>query len=274
MIGRFLRNRVSVLGLLVFSLTLLSAILAPYLAPYDYAKMNVGPPLSGPSLAHPFGTDEFGRDLLSRVIWGSRISLVVGVSSILLASLIGVPWGLVSGFFGGRVDMFLMRAADVLLAFPTFILAIAIVAALGTSLVNLAICIGVVSVPVFARLARGMTLYIRQQEFVTAARCIGVSSAHLLFRTILPNALSPLIVQFSLAVARAIIVEASLSFLGLGAQPPHPSWGSMLQYGRRFTRSAPWYATFPGLAICLVVVSLNLVGDGLRDAADVQLTRR
>lgn len=274
MAKRFLRNRVSLFGLLVFSAALLCAVFAPFLAPYDYSKMNVGPSLSGPSLTHPFGTDEFGRDLLSRVIWGSRISLAVGVLSTVLASLIGVPWGLVSGYFGGRVDALLMRAADILLAFPAFLLAIAIVAALGTSLINLTICIGIVSAPVFARLARGITLSIRQEEYVTAARCVGVSNGYLLFRTILPNGLSPLIVQFTLNVARAVIVEASLSFLGLGAQPPHPSWGSMLQYGRRFTRSATWYSIFPGLAICLVVVSLNLIGDGLRDAADVRLTRR
>jgi peptide/nickel transport system permease protein len=221
-----------------------------------------------PSLPHPFGTDEIGRDVLARVIWGARASLFAGLVSVSLALAAGVPIGLVSGYLGGVVDGALMRAIDAMLAIPFLILAIALAAFLGPSLTNAMIAIGISQTPIFARLTRGQVLAVKHEEYVEAARAVGNPHYRIVLRHILPNIVPPLLVQATLAAAAAIIAEASLSFLGLGEQPPDPSWGSMLNTAKNFISQAPWMALWPGLAIFTLVLSLNLFGDGLRDALD------
>jgi peptide/nickel transport system permease protein len=267
-IGRFLRRKVAVAGLLVIVLFVAAAVLAPLIAPYDPIATSWSAIRKAPSVTHWMGTDENGRDVLSRVLFGARASLLAGVVSVLIAAGIGVPAGLLAGFAGGWVDALLSRVVDAMLACPFLILAIALAAFLGPDLVNAMIAIGVSTAPRFMRVARAATLEVAGAEYVQAAWSLGASRTRVLLRHVAPNIVPPVLVQASLSLAASIIAEASLSFLGLGQQPPLPSWGSMLNAAQRFLTQAPWLAVFPGLAIFLCVLSFNLVGDGLRDALD------
>ncbi|HWD58218.1 MAG TPA: ABC transporter permease [Stellaceae bacterium] len=262
------RRRMALIGLGVVLFFVALAILAPLVSPYDPLATNWALVRKAPSALHPFGTDEIGRDVLARVIWGARASLLAGLVSVSLALAAGVPVGLVSGYLGGVVDGTLMRVIDAMLAIPFLILAIALAAFLGPSLANAMIAIGVSQTPIFARLTRGQVLSVKHEEYIEAARAVGNPHYRIVLRHILPNIVPPLLVQATLAAAAAIIAEASLSFLGLGEQPPDPSWGSMLNTAKNFVSQAPWMALWPGLAIFTLVLSLNLFGDGLRDALD------
>lgn len=265
---RFLRHRGAVTGLVLIGFLLMVAVAAPWVAPHSPIEQDLSRRLQPPSAEHFFGTDDFGRDLFSRVLHGSRISLAVGVVAVLLGLSIGGTLGLVAGYFGGKADLLLMRAVDVLLAFPAILLAIAVVAALGPSLTNAMIAVGITGIPVYARLTRGVVLQVKGLEFVTAARALGAADARILFRAVLPNCMAPLLVQTTLGLATAILDAAGLSFLGLGAQPPTPEWGAMLSQGRQLVLDAPWALTAPGLAILASVLGFNLLGDGLRDLFD------
>lgn len=263
-----MRRPGAVFGGGVLMVMVLLALLAPWVAPYDPLATSWSLVRKAPSAAHWFGTDEVGRDLLSRVIWGGRASLSAGVIAVAIAVGVGVPVGMLAGYLGGWVDAFISRLTDAMLAIPFLILAIALAAFLGPSLGNAMIAIGITSTPIFVRLARGQVLAARAEDYVEAARSVGNAPGRILLRHILPNILPPVMVQATLAVAAAIIAEASLSFLGLGQQPPAPSWGSMLNTAQRFLTQAPWMALFPGLAIFLTVLAFNLFGDALRDALD------
>lgn len=265
-----LRNRLAVGGLIMLTGLVLVALFAPLIAPYGLNEPDVANRLSGPSLDHPFGTDNIGRDVFSRVVIASRVSLQVGAISVGIAVALGVPIGLISGYYGGRIDSILMRVMDILFSIPAIVLAMAILAALGPNIVNAMVAIGIVYTPIFARITRGSVLSLRDAVFVRAARSIGATDSRIIATHILPNVIAPIIVQTSLSLAFAILAEAALSFLGLGVQPPDPAWGRMLSEGRGFFQQAPWMALFPGLAILLTVMSFNLVGDGLRDALDPQ----
>jgi peptide/nickel transport system permease protein len=267
-VRRFLGRPVAVAGLVVILVFILVAVAAPLVAPYDPIATSWTAIRKAPSWAHWMGTDENGRDVLSRVVFGSRASMLAGVVSVLIAAGIGVPAGLLAGFAGGWVDALLSRVVDAMLACPFLILAIALAAFLGPDLTNAMIAIGVSTAPRFMRVARAATLDAASNDYVEAARSIGNPAWRVAVRHVLPNIVPPVLVQGTLSIAQAIIAEASLSFLGLGQQPPDPSWGSMLNAAQRFLTQAPWLAVFPGLAIFLCVLSFNLVGDGLRDALD------
>lgn len=262
------RRPAAVFGGVVLLTVLVLALFAPWLAPYDPLATSWSAVRKAPSAAHWFGTDEVGRDLLSRVIWGARASLSAGLVAVLIAVAVGLPLGMVAGYLGGWIDMVIGRLTDAMLAIPFLILAIALAAFLGPSLSNAMIAIGVTATPLFVRLARGQVLQARAEDWVEAARSVGNPRARILVRHILPNILPPVMVQATLTIASAIIAEASLSFLGLGQQPPAPSWGSMLNTAQRFLTQAPWMALFPGAAIFLTVLAFNLFGDALRDALD------
>lgn len=265
---RLRRRKSAMLGLVIIVTLILVAILAPLIAPYDPAKQSWSAVRKAPSLMHLLGTDESGRDILSRIIWGASASLKAGVVSISIALVLGVPVGLLAGYRGGFVDALISRITDAMLACPNLILAIALAAFLGPSLTNAMIAIGITATPVFIRLTRGQVMAVKVEDYVEAARAVGNPAWRIAVRHILPNILPALLVQATLAIAAAIIAEASLSFLGLGQQPPAPSWGSMLNTAQRFLTQAPWMALFPGLAIFVTVLSFNLFGDGLRDALD------
>jgi peptide/nickel transport system permease protein len=265
---RLLRRHAALTGLAVVVFFIALALAAPLVAPYDPLATDWRAVRKPPSLQHLFGTDELGRDILSRVAWGARASILAGLVSVSIGLAVGVPLGLLSGYFGGFADGILMRMIDAMLAIPFLILAIALAAFLGPNLTNAMIAIGVSQTPVFTRLTRGQVLAVKHEDFVDAARAVGNPHRRILLRHILPNVLAPILVQATLAVAGAIIAEASLSFLGLGQQPPAPSWGSMLNTATRFLSQAPWMALWPGLAIFSLVLSFNLLGDGLRDALD------
>ena len=262
------RRPAAMFGAVVLLAIATLAIFAPWLAPYDPLATSWSAVRKAPSVAHWFGTDEVGRDVLARVIWGARASLAAGVIAVAIAVGVGVPIGMVAGYVGGWIDSVIGRLTDAMLAVPFLILAIALAAFLGPSLGNAMIAIGVTATPIFVRLARGQVLAARAEDWVEAARAVGNPPARILLRHILPNILPPVMVQATLAIASAIIAEASLSFLGLGQQPPAPSWGSMLNTAQRFLTQAPWMAIFPGAAIFVTVLSFNLFGDGLRDALD------
>ena len=265
---RLLRRRGAAVGLAIVAFFTALALLAPFVSPYDPLATSWTAIRKAPSAAHWFGTDEIGRDVASRVIWGARASLLAGVVSVAISLSIGVPIGLLAGYAGGTVDMLISRLTDAVLACPFLILAIALAAFLGPSLTNAMIAIGVSATPVFVRLTRGQTLAIKAEEFVLAARAIGNPPWRVAITHVLPNVVPALIVQGTLAIAAAVIAEASLSFLGLGQQPPAPSWGSMLNTAKNYIENAPWMAVWPGLSIFVLVLSFNLVGDGLRDALD------
>ncbi len=256
------------LGLLILIILVFMALFAPLLAPYDPTAVRLAEGLSGPSITHPLGQDKLGRDILSRIIYGARISLYVGVFTVALSAVIGTMVGAVAGFLGGVVDEVVMRLIDILLAFPGILLAIAFMAVLGPSLNNIVIALTVLGWVGYARLVRGQVLALREFEFVQAARALGADTRRIITRHLLPNVLGPVIVQATFGMAGAIVAEAGLSFLGLGTQPPNPSWGSMLNDGREFLLISPHLTTFPGLAIMAVVLGLNFLGDGLRDILD------
>jgi ABC-type dipeptide/oligopeptide/nickel transport system permease subunit len=247
------------------------AVAAPLLSPHNPLKQNLGNTLASPSRVHPLGTDNVGRDILSRVIWGTRISLVAGFVSVVLAAVAGSLIGLFAGYQGGRVDGAAMRLMDAVLSFPPLVLALALGAVLGADLTGVLIALGVVYTPTFARLMRGQVLTIRGREYIEAARALGASGGTIAWRHVLPNAATPIVVQASLSVAFAILAEASLSFLGLGVQPPDASWGSMINAGRGYLRQAPWIVFGPGAALFVTVLGLNFLGDAVRDALDPKL---
>jgi peptide/nickel transport system permease protein len=265
---RLVHRRGAMVGLSLVLFFILMAVLAPYVSPHDPLATSWSMVRKAPSAGYWFGTDEIGRDVLSRVIWGARASLLAGVVSVGISLLVGVPIGLVAGYLGRWPDMLISRIADAMLACPFLILAIALAAFLGPSLTNAMIAIGIAATPVFIRLTRAQVLAVKVEDYVEAARALGNSHLRIALRHILPNIVAPLIVQATLAIAAAIIAEASLSFLGLGQQPPAPSWGSMLNTAKNYVENAPWMAVWPGLSIFLLVLSFNLLGDGLRDALD------
>jgi len=265
---RLRRRKGALVGLAVVLLFIMLALLAPWVAPYDPIATSWSLVRKAPSWAHWFGTDEVGRDVLSRIIWGARAALGAGLVSVGIAAGVGVPLGLLAGYAGGWIDAALSRLVDAMLAIPFLILAIALAAFLGPSLGNAMIAIGITATPVFVRLTRGQTLAAKVEDYVEAARAVGNPHWRIALRHVLPNIVPPLLIQVSLAIAGAIIAEAALSFLGLGQQPPAPSWGSMLNTAQRFIGQAPWMAIWPGVAIFAAVLSFNLLGDGLRDALD------
>jgi peptide/nickel transport system permease protein len=265
---RLRRRRSAMFGLAVVLLFVVMALAAPWIAPHDPIATSWSAIRKAPSAAHWFGTDEIGRDVLSRVIWGTQASLLAGVVSVSISLLLGVPIGLAAGFLGGWVDALISRITDAFLACPFLILAIAMAAFLGPSLTNAMIAIGISATPIFVRLTRGQVLNVKVEDYVEAARAVGNPPWRIALAHVLPNVTAPLIVQATLAIAAAVIAEASLSFLGLGQQPPAPSWGSMLNTAKNYIDNAPWMAIWPGLAIFLLVLAFNLLGDGLRDALD------
>jgi len=263
-----------VIGLTIVMLLLLAAIAAPWIAPANPNIQNVAQRLRPPSLAHPFGTDEFGRDILSRILYGGRVTLLASTLSVVTASLIGCAIGLTAGYFGGVYDVLVGRVIDILFAFPVILLGVAIVAVMGPGISSVIVAIAVASLPNFARVSRAAIVPEKEREYVLAAHVVGAPTSYLILRTLLPNLIGPLMVLISLGFAYAVLYEASLSFLGLGAQPPTPEWGTMLSTARDFLFQAPWYAFFPGISIVVLVFSLNLIGDGLRDAIDPYRSRR
>ncbi|MEW6524263.1 MAG: ABC transporter permease [Bacillota bacterium] len=267
---RFARNRGAVVAVIFILCLVLSAVFAPLLSPHDPYDIS-DRLLTPPSRAHLMGTDELGRDILSRIIYGGRVSLQVGLISVSISLTIGGLFGLIAGYLGGGVDNVIMRGVDIMLAFPGILLALSIVAILGPSLMNVMIAIGVGGIPGYVRVVRGSTLAVRQNEFVEAARALGTSTQGIIFRHILPNVVAPVIVLSTLGVAGAILATSGLSFIGLGAPPPTAEWGGMLASARIYLRRAWWMATFPGVFITLTVLAINIVGDGLRDALDPRL---
>ena len=270
-VRRYLRNHLAVVGAILFAVIALAALLAPYLSPYDYAAQDLDQRLKAPSAVHVLGTDGYGRDVLSRVIWGARVSLEIGMVAAGLSILLGIAIGAIAGFFGRAVDTWITRFIDIFMSIPALFLVLIIVALFGANVRNTMVVIGLVYWPGTARIVRAEFLRLRQFDFTEAARAMGATVWRIIVKQLLPNALPPIIVQATLFVGEAILIESGLSYLGLGAQPPLPSWGNMLVEGRRFLASAWWIATFPGLAIFLSVLSLNLLGDGLRDAIDPRL---
>jgi peptide/nickel transport system permease protein len=277
LLRRLARRRTALFGLLVVLAVMLAAVFAPLVSPFDPLEQDIGQRLREPGWqdeqgrVHPLGTDHLGRDILARIIFGSRIALVVGLAAVAISGVIGMLIGLVAGYFGGRMDDFLMRLADIQLAFPFILLAIAVIGVLGPSLRNIIIVIGVSSWVVYARVVRGEVLSIREREYVHAAVALGSRHWRVLLSHVLPNTFTPWLVVATLDMARVIVIESALSFLGLGVQPPTPTWGGMLADGRVYLSTAWWLATFPGLAILVTVLGINLFGDGLRDTLDPRL---
>jgi len=270
---RFRRNKVAMASACVLAGFFLMAGLAPYLSPYGPLEQDLASNYQGPSQAHPLGTDELGRDTWSRLVHGSRVSLTIAVSSVIVGVLVGAALGLIAAFYGSWVDSVIMRLMDIMLALPGILLGIAIVVVLGNGVINTIVAVAVFSVPTFARLARGSALTVLGLDYIAASRATGASSLRILAGHVVPNALTPLIVQSTLQLGSAILIASGLSFLGLGVQPPNPEWGAMLSKGRELVRSTPVAAIAPGMAITLVVLSFSLVGDGLRDALDPKLER-
>jgi peptide/nickel transport system permease protein len=265
---RYLRNKPAIFGLIMLFLLICSAIFAPLLATYDPTSIDYGYVRKPPSAEHIFGTDNLGRDIFSRVLWGGRDSLRVGMVAVLISIVGGVLLGLFSAFAGGFVDNLIQRFVDLTFAFPTILLLLSIVAALGPNLTTVLIAIGISGIPGYSRLMRGSVLQALNTEYVLAARLVGAGNLRLMFRHILPNVLTPIIIYGTLGLGGGIMVTAGLSYLGLGAQPPAPEWGAMLNEGRTYLQSAPWMSIYPGLAVFLAILSINLIGDGLRDALD------
>lgn len=270
---RLQKNKMALVGLILIGILVLLAIFADVIADYNTVviKQNLMERMQGPSAGHWLGTDEFGRDIMARMIHGARVSLQVGLIAVGIAIIIGGALGAVAGYYGGWLENIIMRVMDVFLAIPSILLAIAIVSALGPNLFNLMLAIGISSVPSYARIVRASVMSIRDQEFIEAARAIGANDLRIILKHIIPNALAPVIVQATLGVAGAILSTAGLSFIGMGIQPPAPEWGAMLSGGRQYLRNAWHIATFPGIAIVITILALNLLGDGLRDALDPRL---
>jgi len=259
-------------GLVIITILIIMAILAPVIAPYGFDDQNISNAFQYPSLTHLMGTDNLGRDIFSRIVYGSRISLRLGLVSVLISSTIGTMIGAIAGYYGGKTDNLIMRIMDMFQSIPPMLLAITIAASLGPGMTNAMIAIGITGVPANARLIRGVILSIRETEYIEAARAITASDARIIFLHILPNVFSPMLVQATLGIARAIITAAALSFIGLGAQPPTPEWGAMIAGGRNYIQNYWFLVTFPGIAIMLTVISFNLVGDGIRDALDPRMS--
>jgi peptide/nickel transport system permease protein len=273
-VRRFMRNKAAVLGLGVLVLLYLAALLAPYIASESMEFLDISQRSLAPSLAHPMGTDNLGRDVLSRLLWGSRVSLTVGFLAMGMAVSIGTVVGAIAGYYGGSwIDMLLMRIAEAIDIIPVFFLLITIVSVVRPSIFNIMLIIGITSWPSMARIVRGQFLSLRQRDYTEASRALGARDGSIIFRHILPNAAAPIIVSATLRIGGAILTESSLSFLGLGTPPHQPSWGQMLSMGRQYLHSTPWVAMFPGLAILVVVMAFNYVGDGLRDALDPKMNR-
>lgn len=268
---RFFKNKLSVIGTVILLCLIFAAVFASFVAPYPYDQQNLAAAKMGPSMEHLFGTDNYGRDILSRCIYGARVSLQVGVLAIAGAIAIGGFLGAVAAFYGGIVDDAIMRVLDVVYAVPAILLGIAIAATLGAGLKNMMIAIAVGNIPSYARVVRASVLTVKENEYVEASRAIGASDGWIIFKHIIPNALAPIIVQTTLGVAAAILSCSTLSYLGLGIQPPTPEWGSMLSSARQYIRQLPYMSIFPGICIMLTVFSLNVIGDGLRDAIDPKL---
>jgi len=271
---RFRRNRLAVLGAGIVTWLVLCAVLAPVVAPYDPIQVNLENQFSPPSLRHPFGTDLYGRDILSRVIHGARISLLIGLVPSTMATMIGAVLGVLAGYYGRQIDTLVMRLADMVLAFPSLILAMVVTYTLGATLYTLFIALSVVGWAGAARVVRAQTLSLRERDFITACRAVGAGDRRIMFRHIIPNCLAPILVLLTLHIPEAIMAEAGLSFLGVGAQPPTPSWGLMVREAQQYVFGAPWASVLPGLAILLTVLGFNFVGDGLRDALDPYLQGR
>ncbi|MGO9611748.1 MAG: oligopeptide ABC transporter permease [Dissulfurispiraceae bacterium] len=269
--NRFKKNSLSLTGLIIIAILASIALSAPLISPYQPTAIDVYNVLSPPTSAHPFGTDELGRDVFTRMIWGSRISLKVGFIAVGIAIAIGTVIGAISGFYGGKVDALLMRFVDIMLAFPTFFLILAVISIVEPSISTIMIVIGLTGWMDVARLVRAEFLTLKEREFVSAARALGISDFRLIFKHIIPNALSPVFVAATFGIAGAILIESGLSFLGLGVQPPEPSWGNILTSGKDNLTVAWWLSVFPGLAILVTVLSYNLIGEGLRDALDPRL---
>lgn len=267
----FCKNRLALVGLGIVSLFIILAIIAPLIAPYGFKDQELSKRLLAPSSQHWFGTDDFGRDIFSRIVYGARISLWVGLFSVLASTILGTILGIIAGYYGRWVDTVISRIFDIMLAFPSILLAIAVVSILGPSLRNALIAIAVINIPNFGRLIRSKVLSIKQEEYIMAARAVGMKDTRILLLHILPNSISPVIVQATLAIATAIIEAAALGFLGLGAQAPTPEWGKMLSDSKQYLVQAPWTLFFPGIAIMLTVLGFNLIGDGLRDVLDPKM---
>ncbi len=265
---KFRRNKAALFGSLLILIYIVIALMAPILFPGNPSAPNLMKSLEKPSLKHPLGTDELGRSILGRILYGSRVSLLIAIGVVCVGLLVGVPLGLISGYYGGKVDFIIQRITDTLLAFPGFLLALALVAVLGVGLKNTIISVGISMVPIYIRLVRGCALSVREQTYVEAARAMGTRDSVILIRHILPNVLTPITIQTSLGMGTAILFAAGLGFLGIGVQPPTPEWGAMLGAGRAYLFHAPHVATFPGVAIFLAVLGFNLTGDGLRDILD------
>lgn len=270
---RLRKNRLAVLGMVILLLIIIIAVFAEQIAPYPYDLQDYNVVSEPPSAQHWFGTDNYGRDILSRVIYGTRLSLRIGFISLAGGALVGCLLGAIAGYFGGFADTFIMRITDILMSIPRIVLAIAIASALGSGLTNAMLAVAISSIPNFARVVRASTLTVKDQEYIEAARCVGAKSPHIIWRHIFPNVLAPIIVQATLGVGTAIILAAALSFLGLGVQPPTPEWGAMLSTARTYMRDHAYMVIFPGLAIMITVLALNLFGDGLRDALDPKLKK-
>jgi len=267
----FKRNRIALFGLIVLGLLLIIAIGAPWFAPYNYQESNLPQSMKPPSALHWLGTDELGRDILSRIIYGTRISLKVGLEAVAISLLIGILLGALAGYYGGITDHLIMRLMDMMLAFPPLLLAIAFMAALGRGIENAIIAIGIVAIPEYARIVRGSVLSIKENDYIQAARAVGNHDFQVIWYHVLPNVMAPLIVRATLGISAAILEAAALGFLGLGVQPPEAEWGAMLGSGRAAIFSAPHIITFPGIAITITVLAFNLLGDGLRDALDPRM---
>ena len=271
---RLLQHRPSVIALIILATLILMSLFAPLISPYDRFEMDIQARFQGPNLEHLLGTDETGRDLFSRILWGGRISLVVALVAVLLSMVIGIPWGMVAAYQRGLIDDILMRVVDGFMAFPGLVFALLIIAALGPAIENLVLTMGILGAPPFARIARAAVIAERENEYVLAARAIGSSGWRVALKHIGPNTVAPMAVQTSLAAASVILTEAALSFLGLGVQPPEASWATLLKQGYGYLSHNAWYVTFPGIAIFLTVWSLNTLGDGLRDSLDPRLRGR
>lgn len=267
------QNKAAMAGAIIIGIYLLMMLVAPLVAPYDPFEISLEDKLTPPSMEHWMGTDDKGRDILSRILYGSRLSIGVGFASVLFGAFFGITLGLIAGYYGKWVDTIISRLLDVMLAFPGILLALAIISALGPGLINVTIAVGVFSIPLFARIVRGSTMEVKKLEYIDAIRTLGANDFTIIFKHVFPNVLSPIIVQGSMRLATAILSAAGLSFLGLGAQPPSPEWGAMLSSGRDFLFSAPYMAIFPGLMISILVLGFNLFGDGLRDALDPKLKK-
>jgi peptide/nickel transport system permease protein len=265
------QNRLAMFGLFLIAMLAVVAVFADLIAPYGIDDQNYSTRFHSPSINHLFGTDNLGRDIFSRVVYGSRVSLLIGISSAGLSAVIGVFLGSIAGFYGGRADNFIMRCIDILMAIPSMLLAISVVAALGPGVRNTIVAVAIAAVPAYSRIVRASILSVKEQEYIEAAYCIGADDKRIILRHILPNCMAPIIVQITMSVAKAILEAAGLSFIGLGVQPPSPEWGAMLSAGRPYIRNAWHVVTFPGLAIMSVIFGLNLFGDGLRDAFDPRL---